>query len=94
MIEINGLEGRAAADVLSRLAENVEVQAPMDEGKAAMLGGVVSGGYRARRRPCGSDSRSAPAFSSAVCLARSAAPGSERIQPLCGNRRHNGSLER
>jgi hypothetical protein len=43
MIEINGLEGRAAADVLSRLAENVEVQAPMDESKAAMLGGVVSG---------------------------------------------------
>jgi hypothetical protein len=37
------LKERAAADVLSRLAENVEVQAPMDEGKAAMLGGVVSG---------------------------------------------------
>jgi hypothetical protein len=43
MIEINGLEGRAAADVLTRLAANFDVQEPMNEGKAAMLGGVVSG---------------------------------------------------
>ena len=43
LIAIHGLEGRAAGEVLERLATDVRVDAPLDEGKAAMMGGVVSG---------------------------------------------------
>ncbi len=43
LIDINGLEGRAAVEVLSRLAQDFSVQEPVDEGKAAVWGGVVSG---------------------------------------------------
>jgi hypothetical protein len=43
LIEIHGLGGRAAADVLARLAGDFAVDERMSEGKAAMLGGLVSG---------------------------------------------------
>ena len=43
LIEIHGLEGRAADEVLERLAERVRTDAPMHEGTAAMMGGVLSG---------------------------------------------------
>lgn len=38
-----GLDGRAKGEVLSRLAEGVALEAPIDEGRAALMGGVVSG---------------------------------------------------
>jgi len=43
LIELHGLEGRASGDVLARLGAGVVVDAPLSEGKAAMMGGVVSG---------------------------------------------------
>jgi len=43
LIAIAGLDGRATGEVLSRLAAGVTLDAPMDEGKAAVMGGVVSG---------------------------------------------------
>jgi hypothetical protein len=43
LIEIHGLEGRASAEVLARLAGDFAVAARVSEGKAAMLGGIVSG---------------------------------------------------
>ena len=43
LIEIHGLEGRAAAEVLSRLAGDFAVEARASEGKAAVFGGIVSG---------------------------------------------------
>src|SRR5262249_39019476 len=43
LIQIHHLEGRAAGEVLSRLAENFAIREPVDEGKAALWGGVVSG---------------------------------------------------
>jgi len=43
LIEIHGLEGRASAEVLARLAGDVDVAARVSEGKAAVLGGLVSG---------------------------------------------------
>jgi len=43
LIAIHGLEGRASGEVLERLARTTTVDAPVDEGKAAMMGGVVSG---------------------------------------------------
>ena len=43
LIEIHALEGRAAGELLARLATDVRTEAPMDEGKAAALGGVVTG---------------------------------------------------
>lgn len=43
LIEIHGLGGRAAAEVLARLAGDFAVDERMSEGKAAMLGGLVSG---------------------------------------------------
>ena len=43
LIEIHGLEGRAAKEVTERLVERVHTDAPMDTGKAAMAGGVLSG---------------------------------------------------
>lgn len=43
LIEIHGLEGKAAGEVLARLAEDFAVQARASEGKAAVLGGLVTG---------------------------------------------------
>ena len=43
LIAIHALEGRAAGEVLSRLGSDVRTDAPMDEGKAAVMGGVVTG---------------------------------------------------
>ncbi len=38
-----GLDGRAKGEVLSRLAAGATLDAPIDEGRAALMGGVVSG---------------------------------------------------
>ncbi len=43
LIEIHRLGGRAAAEVLARLAGDFAVDERVSEGKAAMLGGLVSG---------------------------------------------------
>jgi hypothetical protein len=43
LISIHGLDGKAAGTVLERVAENFATRAPVSEGKAAMLGGLVSG---------------------------------------------------
>ncbi len=43
LIALYELDGRAKGDVLARLAAGLALDAPMSEGKAAMMGGVVSG---------------------------------------------------
>jgi hypothetical protein len=43
LIEIHGLEGRASAEVLERLASDFAVATRVSEGKAAVLGGIVTG---------------------------------------------------
>ena len=43
LIAIHHLDGRAAAEVVARLTENVTTDAPVHEGKAAVIGGFVSG---------------------------------------------------
>ena len=43
LISIHDLEGQAAETVLARVAESVAAEAPVHEGKAAVLGGLVSG---------------------------------------------------
>jgi hypothetical protein len=43
LIEIHALEGRAANEVRSRLASDVRTDAPLDESRAAVMGGVVTG---------------------------------------------------
>ena len=43
MIALHDLEGHASQDVLERLAAGAVAQAPVNEGKAAMMGGIVSG---------------------------------------------------
>ena len=43
LIEIHTLGGRAAAEVLARLTADFAVEERVSEGKAAMLGGIVSG---------------------------------------------------
>jgi hypothetical protein len=43
LIEIHRLEGRASAEVLERLAGDFATEERMSEGKAAVLGGLVSG---------------------------------------------------
>ncbi|MCW7540363.1 DUF3482 domain-containing protein [Aquabacterium sp. A7-Y] len=43
LIALHGLEGRAAAAVLARLAEHYTVQEPLNEGKAAVWGGALTG---------------------------------------------------
>jgi hypothetical protein len=42
-IAIYGLSGRAAAEVEAHLAADIAREGPLDEGKAAAMGGVVSG---------------------------------------------------
>ena len=43
LIAIHELTGHASEDVRARLAQRVTLDAPVSEGKAAMMGGVVSG---------------------------------------------------
>lgn len=43
LIAIHGLEGKAAAEVIEQVERDVWVDAPLDEGKAALMGGAVSG---------------------------------------------------
>jgi hypothetical protein len=43
LIAVHGLEGRAAAEVTARLSTDVRTEAPVDAGKAAVMGGLVSG---------------------------------------------------
>ena len=43
LIALHGLEGRAQGDILTRLASHFEIRLRMDEGKAALWGGMVSG---------------------------------------------------
>lgn len=43
VIRINGLEGHATDDVLNRLAEHYDVTENLNEGRAAMVGGLVTG---------------------------------------------------
>ena len=43
LIAIHGLEGKAAAEVIEQVERDVRVDAPLDEGKAALMGGAVSG---------------------------------------------------
>ncbi|MES2991348.1 MAG: GTPase domain-containing protein [Pseudomonadota bacterium] len=43
LIALHGLEGRAQGEILTRLATHFETRLRMDEGKAALWGGVVSG---------------------------------------------------
>jgi hypothetical protein len=43
LIRLHGLGGHATEEVLTRLAEHYAVHAPIDEGKAAVWGGVLTG---------------------------------------------------
>jgi 50S ribosome-binding GTPase/Domain of unknown function (DUF3482) len=43
LIALHGLEGRAQAEITLRLATHLETRLRMDEGKAALWGGMVSG---------------------------------------------------
>ncbi|RXZ68033.1 DUF3482 domain-containing protein [Agromyces albus] len=43
LIAIHRLEGRAADEVLERVADDLHIDAPLDETRTAMLSGVVSG---------------------------------------------------
>ncbi|MDO5103110.1 MAG: GTPase domain-containing protein [Lautropia sp.] len=43
VIHLNGLEGHASQEVLSRLAEHYDVSENLNEGHAAMVGGLVTG---------------------------------------------------
>jgi hypothetical protein len=43
LIAVHGLDGRAATEVMTRLADSVTADAPVDERKAAVIGGFVSG---------------------------------------------------
>lgn len=43
LIAIHQLEGRAADEVLQRVASDIRVDAPMDEGRTAVVSGVASG---------------------------------------------------
>ncbi|HEV8500489.1 MAG TPA: DUF3482 domain-containing protein [Casimicrobiaceae bacterium] len=43
LVALHELDGRAQREVEARIAEGVSVDAPMSEGKAALMGGAVSG---------------------------------------------------
>ncbi|WP_448006098.1 DUF3482 domain-containing protein [Agromyces bauzanensis] len=43
LIAIHQLEGRAGAEVLERMASDIRVDAPLDEGRTGVVSGVVSG---------------------------------------------------
>jgi hypothetical protein len=43
LLAIHGLSGRAGAEVVAKIDEDIAHEGPLDEGKAAAMGGVVSG---------------------------------------------------
>jgi hypothetical protein len=43
LIELHALDGRAGAEVMARLAQHVTAEMPVHEGRAAVIGGFVSG---------------------------------------------------
>ena len=43
LIAIHGLEGQAAQEVIEQVARDVQVDAPLDQRRAALLGGAMSG---------------------------------------------------
>lgn len=43
LIAIHGLEGKAAIEVVEQVARDVQVDAPLDESRAALVGGAMSG---------------------------------------------------
>ena len=43
LIALHGLDGRAGSDVLEKLARHYALRQPLDEGRAALWGGVVTG---------------------------------------------------
>ena len=43
LIALHGLGGKASAEILTRLAEHYAVREPLSEGKAASLGGIITG---------------------------------------------------
>lgn len=43
LIAIHGLEGKAASEVVEQVARDVQVDAPVNESKAALVGGAMSG---------------------------------------------------
>lgn len=43
LIALHGLDGRASETVLARVAEQVSTRAPLDEGRAALWGGALTG---------------------------------------------------
>jgi hypothetical protein len=43
LIRLHGLDGRAGGEVLARLARHYALRAPVDEGRAAIWGGLVTG---------------------------------------------------
>ncbi len=43
LIAIHGLEGKVAAEVIEQVERDVRIDAPLNEGKAALMGGAVSG---------------------------------------------------
>ena len=43
LISLHGLDGQARAEILTRLADHYAVREPLSEGRAAALGGVVTG---------------------------------------------------
>lgn len=43
LIAIHGLEGRAGAEVVKQVAHDIQVDAPLDESRGALVGGAMSG---------------------------------------------------
>ena len=43
LIELHGLKGEAQGEILQRVAEHYEMRLPLPEGKAAVLGGLLTG---------------------------------------------------
>jgi hypothetical protein len=43
LVSLHGLRGEAGREVLARIAAHFDVRLPMDEGRAAMVGGLVTG---------------------------------------------------
>ncbi|MEO7938439.1 MAG: GTPase, partial [Burkholderiaceae bacterium] len=43
LIAVHGLEGKAAIEVIEQVARDVQVDAPVDESRAALVGGAMSG---------------------------------------------------
>jgi hypothetical protein len=43
LLTLHGLEGRAEREILERVSAQIEIREPVDEARASLLGGVVSG---------------------------------------------------